>query len=406
MQNKMDTMPYPAHLQKVVPNFGHNNSRLSATEKLLILCSQRNLEENSLGQIENLINIGIDWQKLLECAFSNGVTALVYNTLRESGHYSTLTQPIRDKLRSAYLYIISKSFLRHDELIKLLQQFNERNILVAPLKGTFLAKKLYGDVYWRDLSSDSDLLIREEDRIKARSLLQELGYINISDSREEYLGNYVFKKAKALPVDLHWSITFRIGYSQERTAKLLADTRLAEEAGVSYFEFKEEELLLYLAAHLAASSVFRQLRYVCDINELLSKYKEAMDWDRLISKAEDFRLASSLYTALKLAKNFFNSEMPIVMFKRLKPGLIKRVFIDIFANKKVMLRQIFRRRLIDKLLSPIFFRFIEGEWRTVFFPPRQALVTKNYGLRIIKGGWQICSIFLKLEPRWVKEKKF
>jgi signal peptidase I len=380
-----------SHLVKGRPK---NHSDPFLTENLLLLCSRKDLNEEAKAAAASLIDKGVDWEKIADYALRGYVVALVYNAIRELELPPADALILQNKLKAPYLYIVSQSVCKHNELIKILRLFSEKNIFALPLKGTFLAKRLYGDIYWRDLSSDFDLLIKEGDRLKARNLLQEAGYISTSDDREEYLGSSLLIKPEATSVDLHWSIVPKFKYGRERTEGLLKAITPVEEEGARYFEFKAEELLLYLSAHLASSSCFRQLRYVCDINALLIKYKQTINWDSLADKAKLFRLSSSLYTALRLTHNFFSTEAPLQVLKKIKVNPVKFAFIGILANKKVMLQpKSKRKKLIDDFFSLILLRIIEGELWSVFFPPRPASITKNYFLRMLKGLriiWAVC----------------
>lgn len=322
----------------------------------------------------------------------SGATILAYNALKAIAPYVRIPQFVFDRLRPGYLFIVSKSTCQHRELMEILKLFAKEGIPVLPLKGTLLSKRLYDDIATRGLSVDFDLLIKEKDKEMGAALLEDIGYSFNPDSEvKSRQWQYLFSKPKATIIDLHWDITM-MGRSYERIEGLWRGTMLVEEGGIRYCEFKEEELLLYLSVHLASSSCFGQLRYVCDINELLRRYKDVLDWNSLLEKAEIWNVPNSLYTSLALSRNLFGIEIPPEVLDKLRPNLLKFIFIKIFANKKVLLRNCLRRRLIDSFSNYIFFELIEAQsvkeyspiFKKVFFPSKEVMGKRNYIIRILK----------------------
>jgi len=345
---------------------------------------------------------GINWELFSELVMRNQVAILVYDALKELEPYASIPKPVYDRLKLAYLHTLSRTTSSHKELMDILKLFDKEKIPVFPLKGTLLAKRFYGDISARGINADLDLLIKEEDKDAAKHILEKTGYqCGKADDVLAWQWEYNFTKHEATAIDLHWDITMMCR-SKDRIEGLWKGSRCVEEDDTKYYELKEEELLLFLCAHFANSGGYKQLRYVCDINELLSKYKDRLDWDSLIKKAKSWKLSNSLFFALKLSKNLLNSEVPFEVLSRIKPGCFKRVFIKVFANRKVVFRNGLRRRLVDALLSYIFFELIEAQspkeylsiFKRVFFPPKAAIANKNYIQRSLGGLAKILKIIL------------
>jgi hypothetical protein len=384
---------------------------LSNTEKLLLICARKDLGEELKKKAQDLIKEGIDWERFSEFTMRGGVTILVYNALMTIASRGRISQRALDRLRSAYLFIMSKVNFQYKESIEILRLFAKNDIPVIPLKGTLLSKQLYSDITARGLSVDFDLLIEEKNRARTISLLQELGYsFNPDDEIKQWQWKHVFLKSKAMAVDLRWDITM-MGRSKERIEGLWKGTRrVFADEDVSYYEFKEEELLLYLSIHLVHSDSFMQLRYVCDINELLCKYEGLLNWNSIVKMAKRWKVSNSLYAALQLSKNLFGSDIPLKVLQKLKPGFLKLILIKTFAHKKVILRDCLRKRLMNIFLGYIFFELIEARSlseyiaiaKMVLFPPKEVLLdAKNdgpkplfikYPIRLFKGVFKIIRI--------------
>jgi len=349
--------------------------------ELVLACTQRNLDARLEQRVRSLIKAGIDWGYFIESAQLGGVTTLAYRTLSTIRPLGRIPQEALANLKSNYILITFKTALQHQELTGLLKFFAQKGIVVSPLKGTFLAGRLYGDIAARGLSADIDLLIKEEDKQRVAALLQKLGYVFGSDKEiPQRQWQYSFFKPKAAGLDLHWDITM-MGRSQARIEGLWQDSRLREEDGISYYEFQSEELLLYLSAHLANSSRLRQLKYVCDIDALLRKYADDLDWGRISQKARNWRVSGSVYAALRLSQDLFVSPLPQRVLAGLRPNLLTRMWTKMIFNQEVFLGRGFRKRLVSKFLCDILFELLEARQlsdyaaivKRVLLPPVETL---------------------------------
>ena len=368
-------------LYKVKNRLRKGSPILYNTEELLLICARKNLDERLKEKAIDLIKEGVQWERFTQSAMKNGSTILVYEALKGITPYVHIPQYAFDKLKFAYLFVVSKITSQHKDMMELLRLFAENDIPIIPLKGTLLSKRLYGDIAMRGLNVDFDFLIEEKNKERAEILLEEAGYsLNPDVEIKKWQWQHIFSRPKATMIDLHWDITMMCR-NKERLDGLWKGTQLAEEEGIRYYEFKEEELLLYLSVHLVNSSSFNQLRYVSDINELLNRYRIALVWSSIIEKARRWKVSNSLYTALNLSKSLFNSDVPLEALQALRPNFLKLILIETFANRKVILRGGVRRRLMNTFLSYIFFELIEtrsfSEYlaivKRVLLPPREVL---------------------------------
>lgn len=371
------------------------DSILQRTKELLLLCARNTIDERQRKRAFALISEGVNWDHFCKIAIRGEIAMLVHNTLKTLASETGIPQSVLEKVRPYYFYryTASRADAHHKTLMDILGLFSEEKILAVPLKGTLLAKRLYGDVARRGISADFDVLVREGDKERARNLLENIGYrFAVTDDVEEWRWQYTFFKPHATPIDLHWDITM-MGRVSERIEGLWRGTRLVREGVFEYREFEDEELLLYLATHLINSSRFKQLRYVCDINELLHTKRNRLDWDSVAEKARRWRVSGSLYAALALSKDVFDSPVPRTALKKLKPHFLTFLLVKIFVNKRVILRDCLRRRLINGFFSYVFFELMEARslneywaiFKRVFSPPKEAMKNRSYVPRIFKG---------------------
>jgi len=88
-------------LFKVKNRFKKRNPLLYNTEKLLLICSRRSLNEGLKNKAVDLINEGLYWEHFCGLAMRGGVTALVYNTLKLIASDVAIPRYVLDRLKSA-----------------------------------------------------------------------------------------------------------------------------------------------------------------------------------------------------------------------------------------------------------------------------------------------------------------
>ena len=374
-----------------------NPSLLLRTEEVLFACARPQgpglRDEKKMNP--SLLS-GVDFEYLRDLAVNHHVSSLTFNALKSRTPSSDIEKKAIKDLRASCLAASAANSFYKKELMRILASFDAKGIAVIPLKGILLSEYLYGDATSRDQSVDIDLLVKEKDVGRARSLLEDIGYaFSPSGEIEKYLWSYNFRKGGLPAIDLHWDITMMVR-GRERINGLWDLASLRDSAGVKYYYFKPEELLLYLSAHLVNSGAFRQLRHIRDIEQLIGRYGNEIDWNSVARKAREWRLSGSLYAALTLIRRSSGKGGMGVPFslRELRISLPKRLFIRFFADKKVVAGKGFRRAFLDYFLSYAFFEIVEAAslkdhldiFKRIFLPPREIIGERGYGLRAFKGA--------------------
>ncbi len=360
------------------------------TEELILISARHKSDSRLSERAVNLIKAGVDWAYFSNFILENKIVGSAYNLLEFCGRSANIPPAVLSRLRSANLFLAYKITLHHQKLKEILKLFYGHDIAVVPLKGTILSRRLYGEVSARGLSVDFDFFIAAKDRGRVQALLEKEGFSLSSHPREELLGSAIFSRSNSEIIDLHWSMLTPFYCPSERLAGFLKSRRLVEEEGVKYYEFKEEELLLYLSAHLASSSCFGRLRDIGDIKAFLDKYRGRLNWPSLMVKAREWRLSSSLYAALKLSGKLFSSDLPSGVPGKLRPGSLKLILIRAVTAKKIILgRELKRQKVIVRLFRFVLFRLIESrslrDYIKTLFPPKQLIKSRSYLSRIFKA---------------------
>lgn len=383
---------FPLKLKKMLIG---ENILLRNTEELVLLSARNRLGQAQKERAMVLIKEGVSWEKLAVLAANSGIAVLCYKSLASIAPYGYIPQSVFQALKPVYLSTLSRAALQHRELIDILRVFDKEGIAASALKGTFLSRRLYGDIAIRGLSLDLDLLIKLEDREKARRILLEKGY-EFSGEREieEWLWQEEYTRSGLCNIDIIYDIWLR-GYNKEAISGIWQGTdKVIIPEGTAYYELHNEELLIYLVTHLVTSdNGYKCLKYICDIGEFLSLHYDTLKWDSLVNKAKIWRLASSLYAALVLTEDLFSVSVPASVINGVRPSFLKRSLIALFFNKRVLLRNNFRRKLMGRFLRDVFFELIEARsfkqyyavFMRTFFPPKPLLKGRSYISRILKG---------------------
>ena len=376
---------------KLTKRMGSLDVPLAGAEDFLLICAGDNLGRETIKWAKELLRRGIDWEFFMLNAARSGLAFVFYNSLRKIDCPSLIPEEFIKRLKMAYFYALRKATVQHAETMRILRLFFEAGTVCVPLKGTILSERLYGDIAARGISVDIDLFIGEKDKAAARKTLEKAGYAFVQAGEIwDRLGQHIFRKADGTVIDFHWEISPVLS-NKDRAEGFLNGVRLKEDPLGRYYEFKEEELLLQLAAHLVSSSFLIQLRYVTDVNELLSKYGREIDWSSVARKAQKWRLSTSVYTAIILSRTFFKTYVPEEALVKLKPGFLKRILISILADKRVILhRDSKRRRFIERFLKYILFQVLEArslkDYLTIVFPPKDRMGGKSHLERLLGGA--------------------
>jgi len=253
---------------------------------------------------ESLSMADSDWARLIEYARRENLTALFYVALKHSQRLAELPRDLAESLRMMYLRADIASWQAVRVVEDFVAQFERANVPVVLLKGAALGVALYRDPALRQLG-DLDVLIREQDKVRAAALLQANGFtslLDLADGFREELGSeqcYTRRGKRSATVDLHWHV--------------ISVPPQARQTSVDWFWARTMELplgnrrvtvlnwdaqLLHLAEHFVIHHRMRGLRWSCDIALLLALHQNELHWDQIIDDARQFQVLPALNAVL------------------------------------------------------------------------------------------------------------
>ena len=291
---------------------GHSNtlSRDAPVElALLLLTIRSNLDSEDRPELERLLALPPDWDKVMQLAQRHRVSPLLYEGLRRSA-WSRVPAPVQALLKSQYTGNLKRNFRLAHHAARLIEDFAASGIRVIPYKGVFMADAVYGHLSSR-LVNDIDLLIGPEDAGRANELLQMRGFAPVEKLDQEQVYRH---SGLEIEIDLHWQITplyFSFDYDFE---VLWSRSTAAELGGVAYRSLTSEDLLLMLCIQVAKDSWERrqrleQLQKVCDIANVIGRAHD-LDWSAIRRRASEQGLSRALHFALSLAVELLGVQLP------------------------------------------------------------------------------------------------
>lgn len=291
----------------------------SSESELLVCCARTLVTEDLREQVCALARKPLDWGLMLDLAGYHGVLPLLYrnlSTICPSLVPGDVLTKLRQKTQACAMLNRSLAL----ELGSLCDAFAARGVRVMPIKGATLALSAYGDLTLRDFS-DLDLLIPESAIEAAQAVLVAQGYERKDpstdpDEPEQEEGPYhVFIKRRSLfRVDLQWVMAHQHFAFQLDRPEFWAHRSPVRLANSTVQGLAPEDLLILLCVH-GSKHAWEQLKWVCDVAELLRSHPQ-LDWDRIFSNATRWGCRRLMYIGLALARLVLDAPVPEAVHAR------------------------------------------------------------------------------------------
>lgn len=281
----------------------------------------------------------LDWEATSATADTERLGAWLYALGRERAVPAARLHA----LRPAWLAFRRQHLVAVRELVLLLDALEGAGVSVIPLKGPVLAEALYRDPAGRPFT-DLDLLVPAAHRDLAIATLRNLGYRHLGHERtlvyeRSHAGAACFVPVApapyTLPVDLHWSlVAFPGGLVPQGLAGPGVWQRAitVERFGRPMLQLSHEDLLLYLALHLAVHHPLTGLRWRLELAVFLGRHAGEMSWDGLPARAHAWGVSGAVYFALMAAESSLGLRGPSETIRSLRPHGLRGHILDRLAR--------------------------------------------------------------------------
>ncbi|MFB2835270.1 nucleotidyltransferase family protein [Floridanema evergladense] len=290
-------------------------NNLKENQSLITLILRGRWDKTALKVAQEIAkNSDLDWDNLCEFVYIEALTPLLYRILRNE---DWLPENVQVEWRNAYYQNACRNTLLLRDLGKVLQRLADVGVDVIVLKGAALAEKVYRDIAVRQMV-DLDLLIHPEDLAIVREVLANLGYqlagVEMqSGFNEEFRNEEIHCKQGLVNVnlDLHWKLVSPVYYQRTFLTDWFWETAILTKISDSpAFILGNEAQIVYLCAHLMLHHGGNSLLWLHDIAEAIAFSPTEIDWDLVITKAQNYKLVLSVQQILLRVADEWKAEIP------------------------------------------------------------------------------------------------
>lgn len=228
------------------------------------------------------------------------------------------------QLRHAYFSATGRNLKVLNNMGKILNAFQEKEIPVIGLKGIFLVENVYHSIGLRTFC-DLDLMVPKNKLHSTIQCLEDLGfqlstYFNLRDINRDIKHVPPMAHTNGLFVEIHWTILEEDEPFTIDTEGLWQRAMPAQIAGADVFALGYEDLILHLCTHMAYQHHLQAgLRNLYDIYAVIKKHPDDIDWDLLVEIAKSWRAERVIWISFKLLEEILSLKLPTDIFDKLLP---------------------------------------------------------------------------------------
>jgi hypothetical protein len=288
--------------------------RQRSEDGLLLACSKRCMSPVAVARARECFETEIEWNYVVSQAQYHAVLPLVTQNLQL--HFSGLVpKRVLLFLNEAARHYQRRNLAFTGELLRILALFEKLSIEAIPFKGPSLAIMAYGNISLR-MFADLDILIHQEDLIRARDALVADGYI--AEFTLTPLQECAYRKAECAlqlrhpshddVVELHWLLTERylsINFPVEALWRRSCTAKIGRKTVKA---LAPEDLFLYLCVH-GSKHHWERLEWLCCVAEVAAA-NPAMDWRVVAERAQAWGIERMLHLALLAAHKLLAAPLP------------------------------------------------------------------------------------------------
>ncbi len=348
----------------------HAQQSTFAPEAELLLVATRP-DGKETDRLSELVDSSLDWSTVVQQAYSHGIAALVYQSLRP---HSGVPDSVLAKLSARSQQMATQNLRYTQELVSVLEAFSEAGINAIPYRGPMIAMDAYGQVGLREFG-DLDFLLRQTDIPAAKAVLEDRGYepqyllpeTSELNRTQEWAYTHLdrdypfYNPETKTAVELHWRILdqqfptdIRLDELWDRRTKT---TVMNHEIPV----LSPEDRLLMLCIH-GSRHHWERLEWICDVVGFIDRHE--IDWQLLIERARAHNAERLFLLGPMLAHQLYGTRLPAVVHRaicedRSLNGLASMVTTRLFDGEplgdlelsRFQARTLTRRRDQLRLLS-------------------------------------------------------
>ena len=252
----------------------------------------------------------IAWPDVVGLALSSGAGPLLHSVVQSTG--LSIARELKERLAQTYYATAAENAIQFRKTEDLLAGLAARDVPVLLLKGAALAPCLYENIALRPIG-DTDLVVPLQQVDRASETLAALDYEPIwaelaPGTSQAYRSALAFAVSSQswVQMELHWYL-LDVPYYFEKVPMdwFWQNTEMCTIARHDVHVLNHEANLIYLPAHLALHHRLHGLRWLMDLALLLYKNQDTINWEKVISAAQEFELLLALRETLDRLANYW-----------------------------------------------------------------------------------------------------
>ena len=264
------------------------------------------------------------WEQLIQLAIEHRIAPIFYERLISNYDLPAASENAVEKLKAYNKEVAFKNLIYTNEFQKLLVRFNEENIPVIPLKGIYLAAKVYPHKGLRDML-DMDLMVHKHDLQRVYEILMDHGFSHDENLDFETVLNkqshHIIPLTKGPQIiEIHWNITRPGRFYYISPDKLWQRSRVTEFEACKITELSPEDFLLHLCVHNSYQHNFSfGLRPYYDIVQVVDYFGDSLNWQQLLEITNHNNWNKGVFLSLLIAKRLLGANISEEKLKELEP---------------------------------------------------------------------------------------
>ena len=281
-------------------------------DDFILNAARTKLSKRNISVLKKISKNDIDWDSVTKKATAHRVSTLIYYSLTQYKLSELIPVNVYELFKIHYYKTAEENSIFLQSIKTLVNTIKDKIIF---LKGSDLIQNLYPDIAIRSMY-DINILIEKKYAEKNWNKLQNSGFNgNLQISKSAIHNNPFFCKlnhwpalySKSTMIEVHWNL-----YIKKKIYPVTkAVFRNSRKTIKNIYVLSNEFTLIMLSSHFCKYVKFCAiLRMLCDINELIVKYKNTINWEGIKKMCFEPELKNDVYTALTYAHWLLKTPIP------------------------------------------------------------------------------------------------
>lgn len=304
---------------------------------------------------------GLEWERVMKVGKANRMQTLLHGLLTHRNLLETVPDGPRQFLQGEVDKIAKHAALLSDYLRPYLREAAAQGMETVVLKGLSVSINIYGNAAMRP-GGDIDILVRKGEVGRSLHLQEQLGvgpyWDNLMDDR--YYERHHLHQQRCTPdlvvwFETHWALDHPLTLLTVDYDAVLKRTTRGELLGEPVNDLSPPDLILCLALHLVKHALYLpsviqrhdlariimadgMVMYFVDIAEAIKQVGEAMDWQMVVTLAQEWGAVDIMGSVLRVCATLLDTPIPPWVLDALPvkgPSFLTRYAMHQVANREV-----------------------------------------------------------------------